>query len=45
VQAPTLPEYPARPRRLYNSLVFTLAAFAAAAVALLLVSVVRDHID
>ncbi|MBB3359329.1 MULTISPECIES: chain-length determining protein [unclassified Novosphingobium] len=45
VQAPTLPEYPARPRRLYNALVFTLAAFLAAAIALLLVSVVRDHVD
>lgn len=45
IQAPTLPEYPARPRRFYNSLVFTLAAFMAAAIALLLVSVVRDHID
>ena len=45
IQAPTLPEYPARPRRLYNALVFTLAAFLAAAIALLLVSVVRDHVD
>lgn len=45
VQAPTLPEYAARPRRLYNSLAFTLAAFAAAAILLLLVSVVRDHVD
>lgn len=45
VQAPTLPEYPARPRRLYNSLAFTLAAFVVAAILLLLVSVVRDHVD
>lgn len=45
IQSPTLPEYPARPRRFVNTLVFTLAAFLTAGIALLLVAVVRDHID
>lgn len=45
IQSPSLPEYPARPRRFYNSLAFTLAAFGAAAIALLLIAVVRDHVD
>jgi capsular polysaccharide transport system permease protein len=45
IQSPSLPEYPARPRRFVNTLVFTLAAFLTAGIALLLVAVVRDHID
>jgi len=44
-QSPTLPEISTRPRRLYNSLVFALAAFLLAGIALLLSAIVRDHID
>jgi len=45
IQSPTRPEYPARPRRLVNSLVFAIVAFFSAAIVLLMIAVVRDHID
>lgn len=45
LQSPTLPEYAAQPKRLYNSLVFGVLAFLLAGVTLLLIAIVRDHID
>lgn len=45
LQAPTLPEYPLEPRRLYNALVFFLIAMLIAGVAHLLAAIVRDHKD
>jgi capsular polysaccharide transport system permease protein len=45
VQAPTLPEYPMQPRRLYNIAVFWLIAMMVAAVLHLLRAIVRDHRD
>lgn len=45
LQAPTLPEYPMRPRRFYNSLVFLLVAALLAGVAHLLAAIIRDHMD
>lgn len=45
VQAPTMPEYPLEPRRLYNTLVALLAAFLVAGIAHLLWAVVQDHKD
>ena len=43
VQAPTQPEYPLEPRRIYNALVFMLFAMLFAGVAHLLAAIVRDH--
>lgn len=45
LQAPTQPEYPLQPRRLYNTLVFMLVAMLLAGVAHLLAAIVRDHKD
>jgi capsular polysaccharide transport system permease protein len=45
VQAPTLPEYPLEPRRIYNTLVAFLTAFLLAGIAHLLWAVVQDHKD
>lgn len=45
LQAPTAPEYPLQPRRLYNTLVFALVAMLLAGIAHLLAAIVRDHTD
>jgi capsular polysaccharide transport system permease protein len=45
LQSPTLPESATKPSRLYNSLVFALASFLLAGIALLLAAIVRDHLD
>lgn len=45
LQAPTRPEYPLEPRRLYNTLVFALLAFMTAGIMHLLAAIVRDHKD
>ncbi|WP_420994145.1 chain-length determining protein [Cupriavidus sp. 30B13] len=45
VQSPTLPEYPLQPRRLYNIVVFVLAALMLAGVLQLLGAIIRDHRD
>ncbi|SPC24971.1 hypothetical protein [Cupriavidus oxalaticus] len=45
VQSPTRPEYPLLPRRLYNIVVFVLAALMAAGVVELLRAIIRDHRD
>lgn len=45
VQAPTMPEYPLEPRRIYNTLVALMTAFLLAGIAHLLWAVVQDHKD
>lgn len=45
LQSPSLPEYPMRPRRLYNIATFVLGALLLAGLVQLLVSIVRDHRD
>jgi capsular polysaccharide transport system permease protein len=45
LQAPTLPEYPMEPRRLYNTVVTLLFALLLAGILKLLESIVRDHVD
>jgi capsular polysaccharide transport system permease protein len=45
IQAPTEPEYPLEPRRLYNTVVFMLVALMLAGVAHLMLAIVRDHKD
>ena len=45
LQAPSLPQYPLEPRRLYNTLVSLLLAALLAGVAHLLAAIVRDHKD
>ncbi len=45
LQSPTLPEYPVRPRRIYNAVVFILVAVLMAGIAQLLVAIIRDHKD
>jgi capsular polysaccharide transport system permease protein len=45
LQAPTLPQYPLRPQRIYNSIVFILVALLLAGVVHLLAAIVRDHKD
>lgn len=45
IEAPTLPEYPREPRRLYNTLVAFLTAVLLAGIAHLLWAVVQDHKD
>jgi capsular polysaccharide transport system permease protein len=45
LQTPTLPEYALEPRRLYNTLVFTLVALMLAGIVQLLLAIVRDHKD
>jgi capsular polysaccharide transport system permease protein len=45
LQSPTKPQYPLEPRRLYNSVVFVLAALLLAGIAQLIGAIVRDHKD
>lgn len=45
VQAPTLPEYPLEPRRIYNTVVFVLVTMLVAGIFQLLGAIVRDHKD
>lgn len=45
LQSPSMPEYPLRPRRLYNIATFILGALLLAGLVQLLVSIVRDHRD
>jgi len=45
LQAPTLPEYPLEPRRIYNSLITLLFAAMLAGILKLLESIVLDHVD
>lgn len=45
LQAPTMPEYPLEPRRLYNALATLLLALMIAGILKLLESIVRDHVD
>lgn len=45
LQAPTMPQYPLEPRRVYNSVLFFLMTMILAAVVQLLISIVRDHRD
>lgn len=45
LQSPTMPEYPLRPRRLYNIATFLIAVLLAAGLIQLLASIVRDHRD
>lgn len=45
LQAPTLPQYPWEPRRLYNIVVFILSALVLAGIIHLLAAVIRDHQD
>jgi capsular polysaccharide transport system permease protein len=45
LQAPTLPQYPQQPRRLYNIVVFVLSAMLLAGIIHLLAAIIRDHKD
>jgi capsular polysaccharide transport system permease protein len=45
LQAPTLPEYPMEPRRIYNTALTLLAAALLAGIFKLLESIVLDHVD
>jgi len=45
LQTPTLPQYPLEPRRLYNIIVFVLAALILAGIIQLLAAIIRDHQD
>lgn len=45
LQSPSMPEYPMRPRRLYNIATFILGALLLAGLVQLLASIVRDHRD
>lgn len=45
LQSPSMPEYPLRPRRLYNIATFILGALLLAGLVQLLASIVRDHRD
>lgn len=45
VQQPTVPEYPLRPRRFYNIVVFVLMTLMVAGVIELVIAIVRDHRD
>lgn len=45
LQAPTLPQYPWEPRRIYNIVVFILSALIIAGIIHLLAAIVRDHQD
>jgi len=44
-QAPTLPEYPLEPRRIYNIVIFVLIALVVAGIVRLLAAIVREHKD
>nr|WP_209262262.1 chain-length determining protein [Thiorhodococcus minor] len=45
LQAPTNPEYPTRPRRVYNITVFALMSVLAGLILHLLLAIIRDHKD
>jgi len=45
VQAPSLPEYSEQPRRLYETVLYTIVAFLIAGIAHLLMAIVKDHRD
>lgn len=45
LQAPTMPDYPLEPRRLYNAFLTILVAFMLAGILKLLESIVLDHVD
>lgn len=45
LQAPTVPQYPLEPRRIYNTVVFILVALLLAGVVQLLAAIIRDHKD
>ena len=45
LQSANLPEYPLRPRRLYNAVVYAITALLVAGVVQLLLAIVRDHKD
>ena len=45
LQSPSLPEYPREPRRIYNIVVFILAALIFAGIVHLLAAIIRDHLD
>ncbi len=45
LQAPTEPQYPLEPRRIYNLVVFILAAIILAGIVHLLAAIIRDHKD
>ncbi len=45
LQAPTVPQYPMEPRRLYNLIVFVLVATIIAGIIHLLAAIIRDHKD
>jgi capsular polysaccharide transport system permease protein len=45
IQAPTLPDYPLEPRRLYNIIVFMLTALLIAGIVNLMAAIIRDHKD
>ena len=45
LQSPSLPEYPREPRRIYNIIVFILAALILAGIVHLLAAIIRDHMD
>lgn len=45
VQAPSLPEHPEEPRRLYEALLYTIVAMLLAGVFHLLAAIIRDHRD
>lgn len=45
LQAPSLPEYPMEPRRIYNTIVTLLFVFMLASIVKLLESIVLDHVD
>lgn len=45
LQAPTLPEYPLEPRRIYNSVVSILVILLIAGIVHLLAAIIRDHKD
>ena len=45
LQSPSLPEFPREPRRIYNVVVFILAALILAGIVHLLAAIIRDHLD
>lgn len=45
LQAPTLPQYPLEPRRMYNIFIFVLVALVLAGIVRLLAAIIRDHKD
>lgn len=45
LQTPTLPEYPMKPRRIYNTVVTLLLGLVLAGIVKLLEGIVRDHVD